>query len=91
MDWLIEVEPELSRVVYDNVADLLNLEVDLLFFDTTSTYFELDEPDEPVDRDETRHPHRQRQQRWQACRVSDLRQVQGLPSRPAAGRHRGWR
>ncbi|WP_190823442.1 IS1634 family transposase [Saccharopolyspora pogona] len=52
MDWLIEVEPELSRVVYDNVADLLNLEVDLLFFDTTSTYFELDEPDEPVGRDE---------------------------------------
>jgi transposase len=26
--------------------------VDLLFFDTTSTYFELDEPDEPVARDE---------------------------------------
>ncbi|GAB3881502.1 IS1634 family transposase [Kibdelosporangium lantanae] len=52
MDWLIEVAPELSRTVYDNVADLLNLEVDLLFFDTTSTYFELDEPDQPVDRDE---------------------------------------
>jgi hypothetical protein len=52
MDWLIEVAPELSRAVYDNVADLLNLEVDLLFFDTTSTYFELDEPDEPADRDE---------------------------------------
>lgn len=52
MDWLIEVAPELSRAVYDNVADLLNLEVDLLFFDTTSTYFELDEPDEPVGRDE---------------------------------------
>src|SRR6266542_260591 len=31
---------------------LLDLEVDLLFFDTTSTYFELDEPDEPVARDE---------------------------------------
>ena len=26
-------------------ADLLNLEVDLLFFDTTSTYFERDEPE----------------------------------------------
>jgi Transposase DDE domain len=52
MDWLIEIAPELSRAVYDNVADLLNLEVDLLFFDTTSTYFELDEPDEPVGRDE---------------------------------------
>jgi transposase len=28
------------------VADLLNLEVDLIFFDTTSTYFERDEEDE---------------------------------------------
>ena len=26
-------------------SDLLNLEVDLLFFDTTSTYFERDEPE----------------------------------------------
>jgi hypothetical protein len=25
MDWLIEVEPQISRTVYDNVADLLNL------------------------------------------------------------------
>jgi len=29
------------------VADLLNLEVDLLFFDTTSTYFERDTEDSP--------------------------------------------
>ena len=28
------------------VADLLNLEVDLLFFDTTSTYFETETADE---------------------------------------------
>jgi hypothetical protein len=34
------------------VASLLNLEVDLLFFDTTSTYFCLDEADEPLARDE---------------------------------------
>src|SRR6266496_3059646 len=36
-------------------ANLLNLEVDLLFFDTTSTYFELDEPDEPIARDQRGH------------------------------------
>jgi hypothetical protein len=52
MDWLIEAEPELSRIVYDNTAHLLNLEVDLLFFDTTSTYFETENPDAPVGRDE---------------------------------------
>jgi transposase len=52
MDALLDVEGALARRVYDSVADLLNLEVDLLFFDTTSTYFELDEPDAPVARDE---------------------------------------
>jgi hypothetical protein len=51
MDWLHEVAPELERQVFGQVANLLNLEVDLLFFDTTSTYFELDEADEPVARD----------------------------------------
>ena len=40
MDWLLEVEEPLAEAVYWATADLLNLEVDLLFFDTTSTYFE---------------------------------------------------
>ena len=48
MDWLHAVRGRLERQVYDQVADLLNLEVDLLFFDTTSTCFELDEADEAV-------------------------------------------
>lgn len=52
MDWLLEIQPALEREVFHQVASLLNLEVDLLFFDTTSTYFELDEADEPVARDE---------------------------------------
>ncbi len=51
MDWLHEVAPQLEQQVFGRVANLLNLEVDLLFFDTTSTYFELDEADEPVARD----------------------------------------
>jgi hypothetical protein len=48
MDWLLEVEDELAEQVYFATADLLNLEVDLLFFDTTSTYFERDEPESDV-------------------------------------------
>jgi hypothetical protein len=52
MDTLLGIEKTLTEEIYHQVADLLNLEVDLLFFDTTSTYFELDEPDEPVARDE---------------------------------------
>jgi hypothetical protein len=51
MDWLHVVCGELKKQVYFQVADLLNLEVDLLFFDTTSTYFELKEADEKVLRD----------------------------------------
>src|SRR4051794_4655716 len=52
MDWLIAVEDKLARGVFDQVAHLLNLEVDLIFFDTTSTYFETEQPDEPVWRDQ---------------------------------------
>jgi len=52
MDWLLEIHVALEREVFHRVANLLNLEVDLLFFDTTSTYFELDEPDAPVARDQ---------------------------------------
>jgi hypothetical protein len=49
MDWLLEIEAELAEQVYWATATLLNLEVDLLFFDTTSTYFETDEADPPSD------------------------------------------
>ncbi|MFI9598242.1 IS1634 family transposase [Nonomuraea sp. NPDC052265] len=52
MDWLHEVTDNLEKRVFDEVANLLNLEVDLLFFDTTSTYFELEEADEPLARDD---------------------------------------
>jgi Transposase DDE domain len=56
MDWLHDVCEHLERAVFGQVANLLNLEVDLLFFDTTSTYFELEDPDEPVARDDHGHP-----------------------------------
>jgi transposase len=57
MDWLLEIEAQLAEQVYWATADLLNLEVDLLFFDTTSTYFERDEADgESVDEDGTAQP-----------------------------------
>jgi hypothetical protein len=51
MDWLHQVKEPVEQEIYSQVANLLNLEVDLLFFDTTSTYFELDEEDEPLPRD----------------------------------------
>ena len=45
MDWLLDIHDELAEQTYWATADLLNLEVDLLFFDTTSTYFETDTAD----------------------------------------------
>ena len=57
MDLLLEIEAELAEQVYWATADLLNLEVDLLFFDTTSTYFERETPDaETVDDDGVTRP-----------------------------------
>src|SRR3954468_14069502 len=52
MDWLIEAAPQVEKEVFWSVATLLDLEVDLLFFDTTSTYFEIDDADPAVARDE---------------------------------------
>jgi hypothetical protein len=50
MDWLLQIRDPLEQEIFAQVANLLNLEVDLLFFDTTSTYFELEEADEEVAR-----------------------------------------
>ena len=56
MDWLTEITGDLERTVFDSLVTLLNLEVDVLFFDTTSTYFETEEEDEPVLRDDRGMP-----------------------------------
>jgi len=56
MDWLYQARDAVEKEIFGQVASLLNLEVDLLFFDTTSTYFELDEEDEPVPRDKNGNP-----------------------------------
>ncbi|NIV32318.1 MAG: IS1634 family transposase [Anaerolineae bacterium] len=45
MDFLLEAQDQVQWKIYDQIAHLLNLEVDLLYFDTTSTYFETDETD----------------------------------------------
>jgi Transposase DDE domain len=55
MDWLIQAAPRVEREVFWSLATLLDLEVDLLFFDTTSTYFETEDGDPPVARDERGH------------------------------------
>jgi hypothetical protein len=46
MDFLLDCDEEIQREVFDGVANLLNLEVDVIFFDTTSTFFEIEDEDE---------------------------------------------
>ena len=44
MDFLLEHAEDIQKEVFWSTATLLNLTVDLIFFDTTNTYFEIDEP-----------------------------------------------
>jgi transposase len=44
MDFLLEHTEDIQKEVFWSTASLLNLTVDLIFFDTTNTYFEIDEP-----------------------------------------------
>ena len=68
MDWLLEITHALEQEVFHQVANLLNLEVDLLFFDTTSTSLELDEPDTRSPATSVACPSQRRQPRRRARR-----------------------
>ena len=46
MDFLLAALPEIAGEVFGSVAHLLNLDLDIVFVDTTSTYFETESPDE---------------------------------------------
>ena len=48
MDFLLEASEDIQKNVFFNVANLFNLEVDLLFLDTTTTYFEIGNEDDDL-------------------------------------------
>ena len=56
MDFLHAALPELQERVFFAVASLLDLEVDLLFFDTTSTYWETDRLPDELQADDDERP-----------------------------------
>jgi len=58
MDLMLGAEEELQRTAFFSTADLFNLEVDLLLYDTTSSYFEMEDDDEE---------RIEREQRWDAA------------------------
>jgi hypothetical protein len=53
MDFLLDALGEIAAEVFGSVATLLNLDLDLVFVDTTSTYWEVDSVDQLADLDET--------------------------------------
>lgn len=48
MDFLEANKNAIERAIYFRVADLLNLDVEVIFYDTTSLHFEVDEEDHGV-------------------------------------------
>jgi hypothetical protein len=46
LDVLAVWSDQIERAVFLRAADLFRLDVDLIFYDTTTAYFEIDEPDE---------------------------------------------
>jgi hypothetical protein len=46
LDFLAVWSDQIERDVFLRTADLFGLDVDLIFYDTTTAYFEIDEPDE---------------------------------------------
>jgi hypothetical protein len=45
MDFLEDHKSELEKSIYFKMADLMNADVDVIFYDTTSLHFEVDEED----------------------------------------------
>lgn len=46
MDFLEDHKEELEKAIYFKMADLMTADVDVIFYDTTSLHFEIDEEDE---------------------------------------------
>jgi hypothetical protein len=46
MDYLLAHHERVEKAVYFKMADLMNADVDLIFYDTTNIHFEIDEEDE---------------------------------------------
>ena len=56
MDLLEENKAEVEKAIFFKMADLMNADVDLIFYDTTSLHFEVDEEDETaLERDGRQH------------------------------------
>lgn len=51
MDYLYAHSEEIEKIVFNHTANLYNLEVDLIFYDTTTASFSIDQEDEDLELD----------------------------------------
>jgi DDE family transposase len=58
MDWLPEISEALEQEIFGKISDLFDREVDLLFLDTTSAYFQTEQADSPFWACDTSRDHR---------------------------------
>ena len=70
MDFLLEALEEIGEQIFSSVAHLLNLDVSIVFVDTTSTYWQIDGADEladladPVSEDDDSRPEESATRTW---------------------------
>ena len=83
MDFLLDALGEIAAEVFGSVAHLLNLDLDIVFVDTTSTYWETETADELAELADD--PRRRRAEQPGRGRDAGVRALQGPPRRPAAG------
>ena len=77
MDFLLAALGEIASEIFASVAHLLNLDLDIVFVDTTSTYWDIEVADDVADLDDERG--------------TPVRPFQGPPRGPAAGGDRDGR
>ncbi|MBL8527642.1 MAG: hypothetical protein JNL68_08170, partial [Burkholderiales bacterium] len=58
MDFLEANKEPIEREIFFRVADLLSLDVEVIFYDTTSLHFEIDEEDQGVGPEGVMHGRR---------------------------------
>ena len=100
MDFLLEALGEIAEAIFRRTATLLNLSCDVIFVDTSSSYFELDVPDPLAELDTALGDKQAKQEAAQDKgpeRARDVPVQQALqrpptgpsPGRVGHGRHRG--
>ena len=95
MDFLLDALGEIATGIFDRTANLLNLSCDVIFVDTSSTYWEVDVADEEIELSRASEAEKEKEDEsgerggpavpGEVALASVLQAQQGSPKRPATG------